>query len=114
MFRVSWVHRSVSKPGHGSFSKKYPLSGLRKIKKFTPKRVNNRRWTNIGKNQNNNCNGKIEFATWQNNCWKLASTGKLRRELLKYLVWSLELYDVETWTLLSGDIARLEVFEMWM
>ena len=38
---------------------------------------------------------------------------KLRKRLIKSIVWSNALYSAETWTLLKTDISRLEAFEMW-
>ena len=36
-----------------------------------------------------------------------------RKNFLKMYVWSVALYGSETWTLLKGDMSRLEAFEMW-
>jgi len=37
----------------------------------------------------------------------------LRKKLLKCYVWSMALYDAETWMLRATDQKRLESFEMW-
>ena len=39
---------------------------------------------------------------------------KIKKRIVKSLVWSVALYDVNTWMLLSGDIERPEAFEMWL
>jgi hypothetical protein len=38
---------------------------------------------------------------------------KLRKKLVKYYIWSIALYGVETWTLRAIDQKHLERFEMW-
>jgi hypothetical protein len=38
---------------------------------------------------------------------------ELRKKLLKYYVWSIALYGVETWKLRAVDQKILESFEMW-
>ena len=37
----------------------------------------------------------------------------LRKRLVKSLVWSVLLYEAETWTLARKDFQRLEAVEMW-
>ena len=37
----------------------------------------------------------------------------LGKILVKYYVWSMDLYGAETWTLRATDQKRLENFEMW-
>ena len=37
----------------------------------------------------------------------------LRKILVKCYIWSMALYDAETWTLRAADQKRLESFEMW-
>jgi len=37
----------------------------------------------------------------------------LRKKLVKCYVWSMALYDTETWKLRATDQKRLERFEMW-
>ncbi|KAJ4445502.1 hypothetical protein ANN_12182 [Periplaneta americana] len=39
---------------------------------------------------------------------------KVRKRLLKCFVWSVALYESETWTLQRSEEKRLEAFEMWM
>ena len=39
---------------------------------------------------------------------------RLRKRLVKSLVWSILLYGSETWTLKAADVKRLDVCEMWM
>ena len=39
---------------------------------------------------------------------------KLRKSLVKSLVWSLALYGAETWTLRQNEQKQLEAFEMWI
>jgi hypothetical protein len=39
---------------------------------------------------------------------------KLRKRLVRTLVWSVALYASETWTILKADAARIEAFEMWV
>ena len=48
--------------------------------------------------------------------WEFLISGfdRKRRKLYKAVVWIVALYGVETWTLLSGDITKLEAFEMWL
>jgi len=38
---------------------------------------------------------------------------ELRKKLVKCYVWSIRLYDAETWTLRAMDQKNLESFEMW-
>ena len=38
---------------------------------------------------------------------------KLRQKLVKCYIWSIVLYDAETWTLRAVDHKHLESFEMW-
>ena len=38
----------------------------------------------------------------------------LKKRMVKALVWSVALYDSETWTLRKEDIKRIQAFEMWM
>ena len=38
---------------------------------------------------------------------------ELRKKLVKCYIWSIALYDAETWTLLTVDQKHLESFEMW-
>ena len=40
--------------------------------------------------------------------------GPLEKELRKRLVWSVVLYDAETWTLRRNEQKQLEAFEMWV
>jgi hypothetical protein len=37
----------------------------------------------------------------------------LRKKLLKYYIWSIALYDAETWTVQAVDQKHLKSFEMW-
>ena len=37
----------------------------------------------------------------------------LRKKLVKFYIWSMALYDAETWTLRAADQKHLERFEMW-
>ena len=37
----------------------------------------------------------------------------LRKKLIKCYIWSMALYDAETWTLRAADQKYLESFEMW-
>jgi len=37
----------------------------------------------------------------------------LRKKLVKYYIWSIALYDDETWTLRAVDQKHLESFDMW-
>ena len=37
----------------------------------------------------------------------------LRKKLVKCYIWSMALYDAETWTFRATDQKRLESFEMW-
>ena len=39
---------------------------------------------------------------------------KLKKRMVKTLVWSVVLYGSETWTMRQEDIKRLEAFEMWI
>ena len=39
---------------------------------------------------------------------------KLKKRIMKCLVWSVALYAAETWTLTQTDRRRLEAFEMWI
>jgi Reverse transcriptase (RNA-dependent DNA polymerase)/Endonuclease/Exonuclease/phosphatase family len=39
---------------------------------------------------------------------------KLKKRMVKTLVWSVVLYGSETWTMRKDDIKRLEAFEMWI
>src|SRR5688572_33130650 len=39
---------------------------------------------------------------------------KLKKRMVKALVWSVVLYGSETWTMRQEDIKRLEAFEMWI
>ena len=39
---------------------------------------------------------------------------RVKKKLVKALVWSTLLYGCETWTLKATDVARLEAAEMWM
>ena len=45
-------------------------------------------------------------------------TGKLnlelKKQIIKCLVWSVELYAVETWTLMQTNRSKLVAFEMWI
>jgi len=45
-------------------------------------------------------------------------TGKLnlelKKQIIKCLVWSVELYAVETWTLMQTNRSKLDAFEMWI
>ena len=38
---------------------------------------------------------------------------KVRKKLVKCYIWSIALYDAETWTLRAVDRKHLESFEMW-
>jgi len=38
---------------------------------------------------------------------------KLRKKLVKFYIWSIALYGVETWTLRAVDQKHLESFQMW-
>jgi hypothetical protein len=38
---------------------------------------------------------------------------ELRKKLVKWYVWSIDLYGAETWTLRTVDQKCLESFEMW-
>jgi hypothetical protein len=38
---------------------------------------------------------------------------KLRKKLVKCYIWSIALYDAETWTIRAIDQKHLECFEMW-
>jgi hypothetical protein len=38
---------------------------------------------------------------------------KLRKKLVKCYIWSIDLYDAETWTLRAVDQKLLGSFEMW-
>jgi hypothetical protein len=38
---------------------------------------------------------------------------ELRKKLVKFYVWSIALYDAETWTLRAVDQKHLESFEKW-
>ena len=38
----------------------------------------------------------------------------LKRRLVKTLVWSVVLYESETWTMQKEDMKRLEAFEVWI
>jgi hypothetical protein len=38
---------------------------------------------------------------------------ELRKKLVKYYAWSIDLYGAETWTLRAVDQKHLESFEMW-
>jgi len=38
---------------------------------------------------------------------------EVRKELVKCYIWSIALYDAETWTLWAVDQKLLESFEMW-
>ena len=38
----------------------------------------------------------------------------LKKRIVKMMVWSVLLYGSETWTLKTGDVKRLESFEMWV
>jgi hypothetical protein len=38
---------------------------------------------------------------------------KLREKLVKFYVWSIAFYDIETWTLRAVNQKQLESFEMW-
>ena len=46
------------------------------------------------------------------NSSKLSCGFKVKKSLDKTLIWSVLLYDTETWTQLKSDIKRLEAFEM--
>ena len=39
---------------------------------------------------------------------------KLKKRLVKSLIWSVVLYGAETWTMKAADKKRLESFEMWI
>jgi len=39
---------------------------------------------------------------------------ELKKWSIKCLVWSIALYDAQTWTLIQADRSRLEAFEMWI
>ena len=39
---------------------------------------------------------------------------KLKKRLVRTLVWSVALYASETWTIRKADAARIEAFEMWV
>ena len=39
---------------------------------------------------------------------------KLKKRMVKTLIWSMMLYGAETWTIRKEDIKRLEAFEMWI
>ena len=39
---------------------------------------------------------------------------KLKKRMVKILIWSVVLYGCETWTLLDEDIDRLQALEMWL
>ena len=38
----------------------------------------------------------------------------LRKRIVKCLVWSVDLYASETWTILKTVMKRIEAFEMWI
>jgi hypothetical protein len=38
---------------------------------------------------------------------------EMRNKLVKCYIWSIALYDAETWTLLAVDQKHLESFKMW-
>ena len=38
---------------------------------------------------------------------------KLRKKLIKYYIWGIALYGVETWKIRAVDQKHLESFEMW-
>jgi len=38
----------------------------------------------------------------------------LKKRLIKVLIWSIALYNAETWSLKKAEIRRLETLEMWL
>ena len=40
--------------------------------------------------------------------------GKLKKKIIKAVVWSGALYGLETWTMRENEIDRLQAFEMWI
>lgn len=39
---------------------------------------------------------------------------RLKKRMVKILIWPVVMYGCETWTLLEGEIQRLQAFEMWL
>ena len=39
---------------------------------------------------------------------------KLKKRIMRCLIWSVPLYAAETWTLVKADVRWLETFEMWI
>ena len=39
---------------------------------------------------------------------------KLKKKIIKAVVWSVALYGSETWTMRKDEIDRLQAFEMWI
>ena len=39
---------------------------------------------------------------------------KLKKKIIKAVVWSGALYGLETWTMRENEIDRLQAFEMWI
>ena len=47
--------------------------------------------------------------------WKAKEISlKLKKQLVKTVVWSVALYAAESWTLKQTDMAKIEAFEMWV
>ena len=47
--------------------------------------------------------------------WKAKEISlKLKKQLVKTLVWSIALYGAESWTLKQSDMKRIESFELWV
>jgi len=38
----------------------------------------------------------------------------IKKRMVKALVWSVQLYGTETWTMRKEDVKRIEAFEMWI
>ena len=38
----------------------------------------------------------------------------VKKRIIKSMVWSVALYDAETWTIRKDDIRKIEAFEMWI
>ena len=57
--------------------------------------------------------GKEAFSRWK----ELLRRGlkrRLKKRIVKTLIWSVTVCCVETWTVRKEDITRLEAFEMWI